>query len=363
MPGIGAALPATMVVLLTTATLSAGPVPGDPPSTLDFRSEAGSAPEGRRSPTKPARIESKSKSKSKSNSNSNSKSKSKSNSIPPRFWGEKGHFIVAEAAVRGLPTDLPAFFRDAGPQLVYLNPEPDRWRDARSVAMNEAFRYDHYVDLENVPEGALDLPDRFRYLRALYEAGLERPERDAGFLSFHIMELHERLTNGFARWRAAGSADERRWIEARIINDAGTLGHYVADASQPHHTTIHFDGWDRDTPNPRGFTTERGFHSRFESQFVNAHLELADVTPLVPLGARAFDDVRAAVLAYIHESHAQVTPLYELEQRFGFAPGRATPETVAFTAVRLAHGAEMLRSLWYTAWVRSAGSAMPGEGP
>lgn len=285
---------------------------------------------------------------------------SKSEIRSSMFWGAKGHYIVADAALRGLPCDIPDFFRDAGPQLRYLNPEPDRWRDREAVAMNEAFRYDHYVDLENLPEGALELPDRWAYLRALYEAGLERPERDAGFLSFHILELHQRLTSAFARWRAAESEAERRWIEARIINDAGTLGHYVADASQPHHTTIHFNGWDRETPNPRGFTTDRGFHSRFETRFVNTHIELEQVAPRVMPGARVFDDVQAAVNSYILEAHAQVIPLYELEQRYGFEPGQATPETIAFTADRLAHGAEMLRSLWYTAWVLSAGDdALP----
>jgi hypothetical protein len=271
----------------------------------------------------------------------------------PLPWGAKGHYIVADAALLGLPGQMPAFLRDAAPQLRYLNPEPDRWRDRDAVAMNEGFRYDHYIDLENVPPGALDAPDRFVYLRLLYQAGLERPERDAGFLPYRILELQQRLTSGFERWRAAESADERRWIEARIINDAGILGHYVADASQPHHTTIHFDGWDRDTPNPMGFTTERGFHSRFESAFVNAHLEAEHVTPRVPAGARVLEDVRQAILDYIDEAHAHVIPLYELEKAHGFQPGAPTPQTVGFTAERLAHAADMLRSLWYTAWVKS----------
>jgi hypothetical protein len=127
----------------------------------------------------------------------------------------------------------------------------------------------------------------------------------------------------------------------------------VADASQPHHTTIHFNGWAADQPNPRGFTTARDFHARFESAFVNANISLDDVQPHVPPGARRFTDVRAAILEYILESHGQVIPLYALEQRHGFVPGRPTPETVTFTARRLAHAAEMLRSLWYTAWVLS----------
>lgn len=271
-----------------------------------------------------------------------------------KLWGARGHDIIADAAVRGLPSEMPAFFLNSGAQLRYLNPEPDRWRDRNAAAMREAFNYDHYVDLENVPEGALDLPDRFTYLRALYEAGLERPERDAGFLPFRILEFQERITSAFARWRTATSEEERRWIEARITDDAGILGHYVADGSQPHHTTIHFNGWDEDAPNPRGFTSARDFHAQFESQFVNAHLTLDHVTPRVAPGARVFEDVRAAVLAYIQESHDRVVTLYELEQRLGFRPDQPPhPETMDFTAERLAHGAEMLRSLWYTAWIRS----------
>jgi hypothetical protein len=269
------------------------------------------------------------------------------------LWGARGHEIVANAAMAGLPADIPAFFHAAGAQLRYLNPEPDRWRETASAAMNEAFRYDHYVDLENLPPGALDARDRFVYLRMLYEAGLARPEADGGFLPFHILELHQRLTSTFARWRGATDPDERRWLEERIIHDAGILGHYVADASQPHHTTIHFNGWAADQPNPRGFTTARDFHARFESAFVNANISLDDVQPHVPPGARRFTDVRAAILEYILESHGQVIPLYALEQRHGFVPGRPTPETVTFTARRLAHAAEMLRSLWYTAWVLS----------
>jgi hypothetical protein len=268
-------------------------------------------------------------------------------------WGATGHRIIASVAMAGLPSDMPDFFRAAAAQLEYLNPEPDRWRDDRAVAMNEGFRYDHYVDLENLPPGALDEPDRFTYLRALYGAGLERPERDAGFLPFRILELQQRLTSGFARWRRAQSADERRWIEARIINDAGILGHYVGDASQPHHTTIHFNGWAPGAPNPEDYSTTRDFHSRFETAFVNAHVARPLVASRVPAGTRVLEDVRAEVLAYILANHDQVVPLYELEKRHGFRPGAATPETIDFTADRLADAAVMLRSLWYTAWMES----------
>jgi hypothetical protein len=40
-------------------------------------------------------------------------------------------------------------------------------------------------------------------------------------------------------WRAEKDSNKRKWIEQRIINDAGIPGHYVIDVANPHHTTIH----------------------------------------------------------------------------------------------------------------------------
>src|SRR5690606_24189307 len=107
------------------------------------------------------------------------------------------------------------------------------------------------------------------------------------------------------------------------------------------------------SPNPRGFTTERDFHWRFESRFVGAHVALDEVIRAVPPGTRVLDDVRSAVLDFIAESNRQVEPLYRLEQRFGFSADRAAPEEKAFAIARLAAAADMLRSIWYTAWVDS----------
>ncbi len=271
------------------------------------------------------------------------------------MWGATGHEIVGEVAAAGLPGDMPAFFRDAAPQLRWLDPEPDRWRDRQATAMDEAFKYDHFIDLENVPAAALAAPDRYTYLEALFAAGLKNPQQSAGFLPFRILELQERVTNGFARWRRAGSEQERRWIEARVINDAGILGHYVADGSNPHHTTIHYNGWAEEAPNPRGFTTAHDIHWRFESLFVDAHVNVTDVAAAVPAGTHVVPDVRQGIMDYLMATHAQVVPLYEIEQNVGFPGDSATaaPAAQAFVVDRLAAGAEMLRALWYTAWVDS----------
>ncbi len=272
---------------------------------------------------------------------------------PP--WGGHGHTIAARAAVQHLPVEMPAFFREAADQLVYLNAEPDRWRDSSRKIMDEAFRYDHYIDLENVPDEALDAEDRWAYLIAVHEAGVDPPDGDGGFLPFRIIELYQRLVTQMARWHTA-SPDERRWVEARVIDDAGILGHFVMDASQPHHTTIHFNGWASDAPNPEGFSYDRDLHSRFESAFVTAHLTVDDLLPRLAPQPERLGDIRQEIIRYIRDSNSQVERLYRLEREVGFDPEWVDPRTKEFVAERLGTGVDMLRAIWWSAWLESEGA-------
>ena len=240
--------------------------------------------------------------------------------LAARRWGEAGHRIVGEAAARALPADMPAFFREAVGQLAYLNPEPDRWRAPRDAA-------------------------------PLDSAGVS--PQVAGFLPWRILELTSRLREEFRLWRRATSPEERAWIEARIVNDAGVLGHYVADGANPHHTTIHYNGWTG--PNPKGYTpTGTGFHSRFESQFVEARLSVADVRPLVAPQPRPLLPLRDSVHAFLGRSHAQLERLYELDKAERFDAKTGGADHRRFAAERLAAGATMLRDVWWTAWTASA---------
>ncbi len=272
----------------------------------------------------------------------------------PMRWGSDGHRMATRAAHGILPESMPAFFREARAQLEFLSPEPDRWRTSDFVEMDEAWKYDHYIDLENVPKGAFDAADRFEFIAALFRAGIERPQQTVGFLPFRILEMQQRLTSGFARWRLSSAGVDRDWIQERIINDAGIISHYVVDAAQPHHTTIHFNGWADGAPNPNGFTTDRGFHSRFESGFVRSHVDPRDVPPGLPRSPSRLGDVRKAIWEHVEASNATVEELYQLEKDFGFDPdARAHPETKRFATERLTAGAEMLAAVWWTSWLDS----------
>lgn len=272
-------------------------------------------------------------------------------------WGDAGHRMIGLAAAERLPADMPLFFRAASQQLGYLNPEPDRWKDRAETtldpALNGGTSPGHYIDMDLVPSAALrsalEAPNRFAYDDTLRAAGSSASAM--GLLPFEMLELTQRLRGDFRLWRIAPDSTVRHWIEARIIDDAGILGHYVADGSNPLHTTKHHNGWVGD--NPQGYTTDKTLHSRFESQFVQAHTKLPDVLAAMTAAPRVLPNVRDAVIAYLNSSFAQLDRLYEIDKATPFQAETSTPEQKAFAVARLAAGAEMLRDIWYTAWVTS----------
>jgi hypothetical protein len=276
-------------------------------------------------------------------------------------WGEKGHYIVNESATFALPTDMPPFFYKAFPQLVWLAFDPDRWRGAGPSldAMNPP---DHFLDYEYV-DGLKLPPDRYKFIALLGTSGTLRrhglENSWTGFLPWRIAELADRLTNEWRQWRNA-PPDTRRFIEADIIRDAGVLGHFVGDASNPHHATFHYNGWAG--PNPNGYAIDCNTHDRFERYFVSHAMAVSDVVPLV--GAPTLrTDYFGAAISEVRESNSQVEPLYRLDRDGAFAlvspPSKAG---VDFTAARLAAGATMLRDLWWSTWKNSEKPPRRGSG-
>jgi len=106
--------------------------------------------------------------------------------------------------------------------------------------------------------------------------------------------------------------------------------------------------------NPNGYPTDNRFHGRFESTFVQAHIKAADVREAMVHTPQAFPDIRRAVVAYLMTTNAEVETLYAIDKATPFSSEARTPEQHAFAVARLGAGAEMLRDLWYTAWVTSA---------
>ena len=277
----------------------------------------------------------------------------------PLRWGEPGHRIIGEAAGRALPSDMPAFFRNAVADFAYLNPEPDRWRDFGEVQLDSALGigsgFEHFVDFEGVPDAAFAAPHRYEYLKRLRAVN---KDETAGLLPFRIIELTQTLRVEWRLWRTATDPATRARIEARIINDAGILGHYVGDGANPHHTSIHHNGWVGD--NPKGYATDRRTHYRFESMYVQGHVALADVQPRIAAAPVIFDNVRGATMTYLRTTFGLLETLYDMDKREAFDEKTQGAEHRIFVVGRLAAGATMLRDLWVTAYVTS-GVPLPGR--
>ena len=117
------------------------------------------------------------------------------------------------------------------------------------------------------------------------------------------------------------------------------------------HASVHYNGWSG--PNPNGYAIDKRMHGRFESAYVEAQLKLGDVSVLIPTAARVFPNLRSATIAYLHESNSLTERLYQIDKVAPFDAQTTAAENKTFTAGRLAAGAQMLRDLWYTAWVTS----------
>jgi len=292
-------------------------------------------------------------------------------------WGSTGHRLIGVAAMRALPEELPDFLRTpaAAAEIGELSREPDRTKGGGQPHGRERDTA-HFVDM--IEDGrimteqgmSIDALPRLKseYDAALLAAGIKVD--DAGWLPYAIMDGYQQLVRDFATWRVLYAAEgretdpgKRAWYredrsrrEALILRDIGYLGHFVGDGAQPHHTTIHYNGWNRDTPNPEGFTTSRQTHGVFEGAFTSRVARLDGIEAAMAPPALDGFELRARVPAYLRSTLAEVTPFYRLEKAGGFSDSDA--RGAAFVTTRLAAGASELRDLIVLAWRDAADDAI-----
>jgi len=289
-------------------------------------------------------------------------------------WGYAGHQMIGEVAARHFPAELPAFLRTARAvsQIGLLSQEPDTSRGSGQP---------HDADLD--PGHFLDVSDdatilggpkltalpstREEYDTALRALGSD--EYKAGFLPYNIMEGWQQLVHDFALLRAYRGAlanarkfhltpaDRRGYgelvslRELITLRDVGTWAHFVEDASQPMHVSVHYNGWGNG-PNPEGFVVTPGLHAKFESAFVSANVREADIEAGMAPPHACEGTLQACTQAYLADTASLVVTLYRLDKQGAF--DTATPESKAFAVERLAKAASMLRDRVVDAWRASA---------
>lgn len=158
--------------------------------------------------------------------------------LPPASgtWGFYGHRKINRLAVFILPPEMIGFYKT---NIYYIEDaavNPDRRRYA---VEEEAAR--HYIDLDHYPLSSL--PTRWHDALLKYGADTLRAH---GILPWHLVVMYQRLRDAFVLKDPP-----------LILKLSAELGHYVADAHVPLHTTKNYNGQ---------LTGQHGIHSFWESR-------------------------------------------------------------------------------------------------
>jgi len=201
-------------------------------------------------------------------------------------WGFYGHKRINRMACFTLPPEMFGFFKRHIDFLSDHAVDPDRRRYADPL---EAPR--HYIDIDHYAHTG----DPFAVVPRRWDLAVQKFSEDTlqayGIVPWHIQAMLMRLTKAFQR----GDVD-------RILYCASDLGHYVADAHVPLHTTENYNGQ---------LTNQHGIHAFWESRIPELSAESYD--HLVGR-ARYLDDPLDAAWIAVYDSHLRVDSVLQLER-------------------------------------------------
>ncbi len=154
-------------------------------------------------------------------------------------WGFWAHRAINKYAIQSLPAEMQPFFTENADTIVAKAVEPDnrRYSDPKEAPY-------HYIDIDRY--GKYPFSELPRSLdEAVRKFGRETVDSN-GTVPWRIVEFTTKLSNAMKR-------NDRR----DIVFFASNLGHYIADAHVPLHTTENYDGQ---------LSDQKGIHSRWESR-------------------------------------------------------------------------------------------------
>lgn len=261
-------------------------------------------------------------------------------------WGFKGHALVNRAAVFLLPPELQVFYRPHLQHIEEYATMPDR---RRYTVKGEAAK--HYIDLDTYKAyyGWDGTPLDWEQAQACFSADSLQAH---GTLPWHLHFMCLQLTKAFA------SRDGER-----ILRLSTEMGHYVADAHVPLHTTRNYNGQ---------FTGQQGVHALWESLCVE---QFAQEYRLLGSPARYCPDTRTAAWQAVFASHAALDSVLAAEREASQEVGALYKHAIVQRggqsqrlysqdflqayhrrlgpqiARRMRQAMQLLANLWYTCWV------------
>lgn len=170
-------------------------------------------------------------------------------SVKSYGWGFFGHQRINRLAIFTLPTEMVGFYKKHVQYITENAVAPDRRRYAVKY---EAPR--HYIDIDAYGDSALYKIPR-SWTKAV-EVFTEDTLIAYGIVPWHIYVMKLQLTDAF-----------RLLDIKKIIKLSTEMGHYIADAHVPLHTTKNYNGQ---------LTNQKGIHGLWESRLPELYLENYD---------------------------------------------------------------------------------------
>lgn len=265
-------------------------------------------------------------------------------SFPAYGWGFLAHKKINEEAVFLLPRELLYFYKQ---HLTFIREEAVKPDKRRYMIEGEARR--HYINIEDYANKG-DIP---RYWREAVERYDDDFLHTYGTLPWHLNYMKKRLTNAFA---------ERNL--AQILRLSADIGHYIADAHVPLHTTSNYDGQ---------LTNQQGIHALWETRLVELFMDEYDF--FFEERAIYIDDVQNTMWQIVYATHNKAAQTIEIERaldsvfpstekycfeqrgqsiRRNYSRAYATRYHKALNGMveaQMRASIQMVASIWFTAWV------------
>jgi hypothetical protein len=265
-----------------------------------------------------------------------------------RCWGFFAHRKINRLAVFLLPPEMLAFYKQHIDFLMEHAVDPDKRRYA---VKEEGPR--HYIDLDHYGKAPFDTLPRG------WDAAVARFSEDSlmahGIVPWWINRMQYRLTEAF-----------REKDTYRILKLSAEIGHYVADAHVPLHTTANHNGQ---------LTGQEGIHGFWESRLpellADKEWDLLTGTadylmhPLTYIWDRTLESAAAAdsvlSLERLVNSRFPTDKKYAFEERNGqLVRSYSTSYSIAYHRLLAAMPERRMRqsilsvaSFWFTAWVNA----------
>ena len=259
-------------------------------------------------------------------------------------WGFFAHQKINRLAVFILPPEMIGFYKKNIRYIEEVSVNPDRRRYA---VADEAAK--HYIDLDDYGDSAVyKLP---RYWNDAVKRYGEDTLQARGIVPWQINRMYFQLKDAFLL------KDPQR-----ILKASAELGHYVADANVPLHTTSNYDGQ---------LTGQAGIHAFWESRLPELYFGEYDFF----VGkATHLDNVQLVAWQAIEQANKALDSVLRIEKqlfeksgdkKFNFeTKGKQTVKVISEQYAKEYHAllsgmverqfrssVKMVGDIWFTAWV------------